>query len=119
MRSKPSISSIRASPLTRGSARARSNTLVCRRSLRPPLRRAYAVHPISAVQMEYSPFSLEIEDPQTDVLHTCRELGVAVVAYSPLGRGMLTGRYKSPDDLDPDDWRRTVPRFWPENFSKT
>ena len=57
------------------------------------LRRAHAVHPIAAVQMEYSPFALDIEFPQYNVLKTARELGVAIVAYSPLGRGILTGRY--------------------------
>ncbi len=82
------------------------------------LRRAQAVHPITAVQMEYSPFSLEIESPDTNLLATCKELGVGLVAYSPLGRGMLTGRFKSPDDLDKDDWRRGVPRFSAENFPK-
>jgi aryl-alcohol dehydrogenase-like predicted oxidoreductase len=57
------------------------------------LRRAHAVHPIAAVQVEYSPFTLDIEDPTIDLLRTARELGVAIVAYSPLGRGLLTGRY--------------------------
>ena len=82
------------------------------------LRRAQAVHTITAVQMEYSPFSLEIESQDTDLLATCKELGVGLVAYSPLGRGMLTGRFKSPDDLDKDDWRRGVPRFSAENFPR-
>ncbi|KAI9680535.1 MAG: hypothetical protein M1817_003975 [Caeruleum heppii] len=82
------------------------------------LRRAHAVHPISAVQIEYSPFALDIEEPQIALLQTCRELGVAVVAYSPLGRGMLTGQLKSSDDMEPNDWRRTAPRFSPENFPK-
>lgn len=58
------------------------------------LRRAYAVHPISAVEIEYSPLALDIESEQIKLLKTCRELGVAVIAYSPLGRGMLTGAYK-------------------------
>ena len=57
------------------------------------LRRAHAVHPIAAVQVEYSPFTLDIEDDKIGLLKTCRELGVTVVAYSPLGRGMLTGRF--------------------------
>lgn len=57
------------------------------------LRRAHAVHPIAAYQVEYSPFALDIEDPQIAVLDTARELGIAIVAYSPLGRGLLTGRY--------------------------
>ncbi|PYH86802.1 Aldo/keto reductase [Aspergillus uvarum CBS 121591] len=63
------------------------------------LRRAHRVHPIAAVQVEYSPFSLEIESPQTDLLRTARELGVAVVAYSPLSRGILTGRIRSRADF--------------------
>ncbi|KAI0674615.1 Aldo/keto reductase [Trametes maxima] len=80
------------------------------------LRRAHAVHPIAAVQVEYSPFTLDIEDEKIGLLKTARELGVAIVAYSPLGRGLLTGRYKSPDDLPPNDWRRKVPRYSKENF---
>jgi len=82
------------------------------------LRRATKIHPIAAHQVEYSPFSLDIEDPQFDQLRTCRELGIATVGYSPLGRGMLTGRYKSPDDFDADDFRRFAPRFSKENFPK-
>jgi aryl-alcohol dehydrogenase-like predicted oxidoreductase len=82
------------------------------------LRRAHAVHPIAAVEVEYSPFSLDIESPSTELLATCRELGVAVIAYSPLGRGMLTGRYKSPDDFEETDGRRFLPRFSAENFGK-
>ncbi|KAI9880984.1 MAG: hypothetical protein M1830_009478 [Pleopsidium flavum] len=82
------------------------------------LRRAHAIHPISAVQIEYSPFSLDIEDPQINLLSTCRELGVAVVAYSPLGRGFVTGQYKSRDDFEEDDFRRLSPRFSEENFPK-
>ncbi|OSD08538.1 Aldo/keto reductase [Trametes coccinea BRFM310] len=80
------------------------------------LRRAHAVHPITAVQVEYSPFTLDIEDEKIGLLKTARELGVAIVAYSPLGRGLLTGRYRSPEDFSPDDWRRTIPRFSKENF---
>jgi aryl-alcohol dehydrogenase-like predicted oxidoreductase len=79
------------------------------------IRRAAAVHPIAALQTEYSLWS---RDPETDVLPTCRELGVSFVAYSPLGRGFLTGQIKSLDDLAPDDWRRAGPRFQPENFQK-
>ena len=60
------------------------------------LRRAYAVHPVAAVQVEYSPFTVEIEDPKIGLLKTARELGVAIVAYSPLGRGLLTGNYVNP-----------------------
>ena len=59
------------------------------------LRRAHAVHPIAAVQVEYSPFTLDIEDPKINLLETARELGVKIVAYSPLGRGLLTGQYVS------------------------
>ncbi len=82
------------------------------------LRRAYKVHRISAVEVEYSPFSLEIESDQINLLSTCRELGVAVVAYSPLGRGIMTGRYKSPDDFEQGDGRRYMPRFSAVNFPK-
>lgn len=82
------------------------------------LRRAHAVHPITAIQVEYSPFSVDIEKPQIDILRTARELGVAVVAYSPLGRGMLTGQIRSPDDFGDDDFRKNLPRFSKENFPK-
>ncbi|KAL2864857.1 NADP-dependent oxidoreductase domain-containing protein [Aspergillus lucknowensis] len=80
------------------------------------LRRAHAVHPISAVQVEYSPFSLEIEDPQIALLETCRELGVAVVAYSPIGRGVLTGRYPTREALSKDFFLNLLPRYSEENF---
>lgn len=60
------------------------------------LRRAHAVHPISALQVEYSPFTLDIEDPKVGLLKAARELGIAIIAYSPLGRGLITGRYVSP-----------------------
>jgi aryl-alcohol dehydrogenase-like predicted oxidoreductase len=80
------------------------------------LRRAHAVHPIAAIQVEYSPFTLDIEDPQVALLATARELGVAVVAYSPLGRGLLTGRYTGPDDFEDGDFRKRVPRYSKENF---
>ncbi|KAK2767345.1 putative aldo/keto reductase [Colletotrichum kahawae] len=83
------------------------------------LRRAHAVHPISAVQVEYNPWSLEIEGPAgTHLLKTCRELGVTVFCYSPLGRGMMTGKYKSPDDFEESYFRRQIPRFQGENFRK-
>jgi len=82
------------------------------------LRRAHKVHPISAVQVEYSPFSLDIESPQIALLQACRELGVAVVAYSPIGRGILGGKLRSPDDFAVDDFRRYAPRFSAENFGK-
>lgn len=82
------------------------------------LRRAHAVHPIAAAQVEYSPFTTEIESPQTNLLATCRELGVAVVAYSPLSRGLLSGHIKSPADFEPEDVRCHYPRFSAENFPK-
>lgn len=82
------------------------------------LRRAHAVHPISAIQMEVSPFSLELFDPDLAMLETARELGVTIVVYSPLGRGLLTGQIKSFDDLDPADYRRTIPKFSDKNFPK-
>jgi len=79
------------------------------------IRRAAAVHPIAALQTEYSLWS---RDPEDGLLETCRDLGIAFVAYSPLGRGFLTGRFRSPDDLAADDWRRNNPRFQGENFRK-
>jgi aryl-alcohol dehydrogenase-like predicted oxidoreductase len=80
------------------------------------IRRASEVHPIAALQTEYS---LWTRDPETDgVLATCRELGIAFVAYSPLGRGFLTGQIRSERDLAPDDWRRANPRFQGANFQK-
>ncbi|KAI9042056.1 putative aldo/keto reductase [Aspergillus affinis] len=82
------------------------------------LRRAHAVHPISALQVEYSAFALDIEDPKIDLLRTCRELGIAVVAYSPIGRGILTGRYKSHEDLGHEPFLAALPRYFPENFPK-
>ncbi|KAM0795062.1 NADP-dependent oxidoreductase domain-containing protein [Usnea florida] len=82
------------------------------------LRRAHAIHPISAVQIEYSPFTTDIELPEIGLLKTCRELGVATIAYSPLGRGMLTGAYKSPADFEEGDFRSGSPRFSAENFPK-
>ncbi|ORY08914.1 aldo-keto reductase, putative [Clohesyomyces aquaticus] len=82
------------------------------------LRRAYKVHPITAVQVEFSPFALEIETEQINLLKTCRELGVAVVAYSPLGRGMFSGTLRSPDDFEEGDFRKFAPRFSAENFPK-
>ncbi len=79
------------------------------------LRRAAKVHPITALETEYSLWTRDVED---EILATCRELGVGFVAYSPLGRGFLTGRFESPDDLPADDWRRHNPRFQGENFRK-
>jgi aryl-alcohol dehydrogenase-like predicted oxidoreductase len=77
------------------------------------IRRAHKVHPIAALQTEYSLWS---PDPEQELLPTCRELGIGFVAYSPLGRGFLTGALRRPDDLAPDDWRRTNPRFNATNF---
>ena len=91
------------------------------------LRRAHQVHPITALQSEYSLWTLDV---QAEVLPTCRELGIALVAYSPLGRGFLTGQIKKYEDLEPsmiwkimisdslDDYRRVNPRFQGENFNK-
>jgi aryl-alcohol dehydrogenase-like predicted oxidoreductase len=77
------------------------------------LRRAASVHPISMLQTEYS---LWTREPELDVLPVCRELGISLVAYSPLGRGFLTGAFQSPDNFSPDDFRRYSPRFQGENF---
>ncbi|EJT98046.1 Aldo/keto reductase [Dacryopinax primogenitus] len=82
------------------------------------LRRAAAVHPIAAAQYEYAPITLDIEDPKIGVLKVCRELGIAVIPFSPLGKGVLTGQYKSPDEFPEGDIRRIVPRFSKENFPK-
>src|SRR3954463_13952269 len=77
------------------------------------IRRAHAVHPITALQTEYSVFARQ---PEAEILPTCRELGIGFVAYSPLGRGFLSGRFSSPDELADDDFRRTQPRFQGENL---
>ncbi len=77
------------------------------------IRRAHAVHPITALQTEYS---LWTRDPEEEILRTVRELGIGFVAYSPLGRGFLTGRFRRPEDIPAGDWRRTSPRFQGENF---
>ncbi|KAF3919329.1 hypothetical protein ABW21_db0202216 [Orbilia brochopaga] len=82
------------------------------------IRRAHAVEPLAAVQLEYSPFALDLEDPTLDILSTCRELGIAIVSYSPLGRGFLTGRYRSRDDFEEGDFRSMSPRYSEENFPK-
>jgi aryl-alcohol dehydrogenase-like predicted oxidoreductase len=79
------------------------------------LRRAHKIHPIAAVQSEYSVFT---RDPEDGLLPTLAELDIALVAYSPLGRGFLGGRFRKLDDLAPDDWRRNNPRFQGENFAK-
>jgi aryl-alcohol dehydrogenase-like predicted oxidoreductase len=77
------------------------------------IRRAHAVHPITAVQTEYSLWS---RDPESEIIPTCRELGIGFVPYSPLGRGFLSGTFTSIDELAPDDFRRTVPRWSGENL---
>jgi aryl-alcohol dehydrogenase-like predicted oxidoreductase len=77
------------------------------------IRRAHATHPITAVQTEYSLWTRELED---EILPTLRELGIGLVAYSPLGRGFLSGRFKSPEELDEGDFRRHGPRFTGENL---
>src|SRR2546427_3216112 len=79
------------------------------------IRRAHAVHPITALQTEYSLWSRE---PEEEILSTVRELGIGFVAYSLLGRGFLTGQIKRYENLAPDDWRRTVPRFQGKNFQR-
>jgi aryl-alcohol dehydrogenase-like predicted oxidoreductase len=79
------------------------------------LRRAVKVHPIAALETEYS---LWTRDPEPEILSTCRELGIGFVAYSPLGRGFLTGRFQRFEDLPADDYRRISPRFQGENFQK-
>ncbi len=79
------------------------------------IRRAYQVYPITALQTEYS---LWTRDPEDEILSTIRELGIGLVAYSPLGRGFLTGRFKSIDDFEPNDYRKSSPRFQGENFGK-
>lgn len=79
------------------------------------IRRACAVHPIAALQTEYS---LWTRDCETDILPTCRELGITFVAYSPLGRGFLTGTIRGADDLEPGDWRRNAPRFQPRHLDQ-
>jgi aryl-alcohol dehydrogenase-like predicted oxidoreductase len=78
------------------------------------IRRAHAIHPITAVQTEYSLWS---RDPETEVIPTCRELGIGFVPYSPLGRGFLSGRFTSPDELDEGDFRRHGPRFTGDNLA--
>jgi aryl-alcohol dehydrogenase-like predicted oxidoreductase len=79
------------------------------------IRRAHKVHPISALQTEYSLWS---RDPEDEIIPTLRELKIGFVPYSPLGRGFLAGRFRTADDLAPDDWRRQSPRFQGENFDK-
>jgi aryl-alcohol dehydrogenase-like predicted oxidoreductase len=79
------------------------------------LRKAHVVHPLTALQTEYSLWS---RDPEDELLETCKELGIAFVAYSPLGRGFLTGKIKKFEDFAQDDYRRISPRFQGENFEK-
>lgn len=80
------------------------------------IRRAHSVHPVTAVQTEWSLWSRDPEE--NGVLATARELGIGFVPYSPLGRGFLSGRFRSVDDMEPDDWRRNQPRFQGDNFAK-
>ncbi|KAF2970762.1 hypothetical protein GQX73_g2801 [Xylaria multiplex] len=83
------------------------------------LRRAHAVHPVHAVQFEYNPWTLDIEGPSgTHILDTCKELSISVFAYSPLGRGIMTGRFRSVADFEPGDARVMLPRYQGENFQK-
>lgn len=83
------------------------------------LRRAVKIHPIQAYHIEYSPFSRNIEIPEVGLLATCRELGNSTVAYSPLGRGIMTRQYRSLDECPEGDFRGTIPRFsTPENCDK-
>jgi aryl-alcohol dehydrogenase-like predicted oxidoreductase len=79
------------------------------------IRRAHAIHPITALQSEYS---LWTRDPESEILPTCRELGIGFVPYSPLGRGFLTGKIQKPEDLPEDDYRRSTPRFQGDNFQR-
>ncbi|GAB4820418.1 hypothetical protein N2152v2_007464 [Parachlorella kessleri] len=79
------------------------------------IRRGHAVHPISAVQLEWSLWARDVEE---DIVPTCRELGIGIVAYSPLGRGFLTGKLTSPDGLAENDFRKSLPRFQKEAFDK-
>jgi aryl-alcohol dehydrogenase-like predicted oxidoreductase len=79
------------------------------------IRRAHTVHPITALQSEYS---LWTRDPEDEILSVCRELGIGFVPYSPLGRGFLTGKIQKPEDLEDDDYRKTTPRFQGENFQR-
>ena len=79
------------------------------------IRRAHAVHPITALQTEYSLWSRE---PEAELLETCASLGITFVAYSPLGRGFLTGAINAPEDFEPTDYRRNSPKFMGENFHK-
>jgi aryl-alcohol dehydrogenase-like predicted oxidoreductase len=79
------------------------------------LRRAHKIHPLATIQNEYSVFT---RDPEGELLSTLQELGIALIAYSPLGRGLLAGRFRKVDDMSSDDWRRDHPRFQGENFAK-
>src|SRR5208283_2336169 len=79
------------------------------------IRRAMKVHPISALQTEYSLWTRDVE---AKILPLCRHLGIGFVPYSPLGRGFLTAKFKKPEDLPPDDWRRKSPRFQGANFER-
>lgn len=80
------------------------------------LRRAHAIHPISALQMEYSLFTMDIESSASEILKTCRELGITIVAFCPIGRGILTGQFQSHADIPEGDLRRMLPKYSEENF---
>ncbi|KAJ6516561.1 NADP-dependent oxidoreductase domain-containing protein [Mycena vitilis] len=82
------------------------------------LRRAHAVHPIAALQIEFSPLVLDVEKPPLQLIQAARSLGTKIICYSPLGRGFLTGQIKSVGDLEADDFRRSVPKFAAANFPK-
>lgn len=82
------------------------------------LRRAHAVHPIAALQMEYSLFTLDMGSSSSEILDTCRELGITVVTYSAIGRGVRTGQFQSHADIPENDWRRMLPKYSEENFPK-
>ncbi|RFU34188.1 hypothetical protein B7463_g2174, partial [Scytalidium lignicola] len=82
------------------------------------LRRAHAVHPIAALQMEYNLLTLDIESSTSEILKTCRELGVTIVAFCPIGRGVLTGQFQSHADIPEGDLRRKLPKYSEENFPK-
>src|SRR5712664_151118 len=117
----PSTSRPRAMPRWDASASTTSTCTISTASIgpclsrRPSVRRAHAVHPITALQTEYSLWSRDVED---EILPTVRELGIGFVAYSPLGRGFLTGQIKRPEDIAEGDWRKNHPRFQGENFQK-
>lgn len=82
------------------------------------LRRASSVHPIAALQIEFSPVNLDVEHEPLNLIQAARSLGIKIICYSPLGRGFITGQIKSFDELHPQDFRRTSPKYGPDNFPK-